>query len=598
MRTKKKSITKKEKNGKAGKYLAGDVMKNAIKSVRIFRGKVLAYANKHPRRVTAVLLAVLAVLAVVLRLRGIGTNLPNYDEIYHLTTAKAFCAGNGGKLFINAQMHGPYHRAMFITKLVQIFWLLGGTQSLFLARLPSVIIGGLTVILIYLLGSRIDKKTGFLAALMWALAPWSIITSRLVREYSFFNFIWTGVIFTLYWLLTRIAVSIENKEKINPWLIAGAVGLVVLPILYDSLTHMGTFKLIIPMYFVVFLAFGFQIKPFIKKVRMRTIVIVGAIAILIAFIINKSFLSNKSWAIDFVNIFPSYSGITQAFWRFITGTQHANFFRLGILLLVAGMTALGYYYKTRKLNSAILIGGVFAVLSYFFAFHFNRFIRARYLYVLLPWMIIIESFGLIQVVRLFGSLFKITPKLQKSMIAVLFLILFNWPALHNSLRVPFDPEYFRPETSEFAWMSTFEYAQEAKGIYERFGDEIEGEVVFTTMTYPFFWYVDDYDGDTLVYNIDPLFDSAPEKMPIPISNYFPVRLDEDVLEVESLGPNSMAENSVVVNQVIAENDSGWFLVGLKPNSWWDMDFAPRDFTAGDKVVEYVGTFEGHLVFKW
>lgn len=592
--TYKSKSEKKSKNAKS--TTKGD------KWMRNVQSRMLAMFNKKQDSLIVIILVLIGILAIVLRLRGLGTNIPIYDETYHLTTAKAFCAGNEGKLFINGQMHGPYHRGLFITKLVQIFWLIGGTQSLFWARLPSVIAGVLTIVPIYILGSKINKKTGLVAAFLWAVAPWSIITSRLVREYSYFNLFWTGLVLGLYLCLSQIAVQIEKKKPVKISLVIASVALVVLPILYDSLTHLGTFKLIIPMYFITFLAFGFRIRPFVKKVCMRTIVAVGGIMILVAFIINKSFLSNKSWAIDFVNIFPSYSWITTSFITFFKDTRLPNFLSINLVFLAIGLIGCYCYYKKEKLNSTILIAGILSILTYFFAFHFNRFIRARYLYVFLPWLIIIESLGIIKIAEI-ALMFidtdqKIKRKIQFGLIVFIIMILFNWAGLYNAIQSPFNPRYFKPETNEFAWMSTYEYASEAKAVYGEYGDDIEGTVLFTTMTYPFFWYVDDYDGDTLIYNIDPLFDSSPEIMPVPISNYFPMRFDNDFSEIESLGPNSMAENSDIINRVVSENDAGWFIVGLKPNSWWDMDFAPRDFTAGDRVVKYVGSSHGHLVYKW
>lgn len=58
------------------------------------------------------------------------------------------------------------------------FWLFG--ETVFALRLPIVIFGLLTIFYAYLLGSRLfDKRTGLVAALLFAVWPWAVISSRI-----------------------------------------------------------------------------------------------------------------------------------------------------------------------------------------------------------------------------------------------------------------------------------------------------------------------------------------------------------------------------------------------------------------------------------
>ena len=131
-----------------------------------------------------VLLTLLVLTGLSLRLINLGKPGLAYDESFHVVSAKSML--DTGEP--NLPSGEPYTRALLFTRLVAFsFSLLGSNE--FAARLPSVIFGTLTIILIFFVGKRMFGTTvGLISAIFLALSPFEIAWARECRMYAMFQF--------------------------------------------------------------------------------------------------------------------------------------------------------------------------------------------------------------------------------------------------------------------------------------------------------------------------------------------------------------------------------------------------------------------------
>lgn len=154
------------------------------------------------------LLIAALLFALFLRLAFLGSKSLWFDETLSLSVAKA------GQAALWAGISEPYHPPLF-------YWILGYWirlgESEFILRLPSAILGAMSVLLMYPLGKDlIGKRASLSAVWLFALSPLLIWYSQEVRSYSLLIFI--GLIATtagirlflrprlMWWLLFVIAM--------------------------------------------------------------------------------------------------------------------------------------------------------------------------------------------------------------------------------------------------------------------------------------------------------------------------------------------------------------------------------------------------------
>ena len=143
-------------------------------------------------RENGLLLAVIIAVALALRLWWLDRAPPGLDSdevsiAYNAYSIARTGRDEYGELLPTAfRAFGEYKRPAFIYFSAPFLALLGPTP--FAARLPGAIAGTLTVLVVYLLGSRLTRSAsiGLLAAAFVAISPWSLQFSRGAREVSLF----------------------------------------------------------------------------------------------------------------------------------------------------------------------------------------------------------------------------------------------------------------------------------------------------------------------------------------------------------------------------------------------------------------------------
>lgn len=172
-----------------------------------------AILHKLRLRLRRWLLLSLLIVALALRLYGLEQESFSLDEI-----GQALIAKSSWWLTIlhSAQHYGSTPLDYLVTHLT--FYI---GQSEGILRLPSVIWGGLAVIVIYLVGEEMfGKPTGYLSAFLLAILPLHVYYSRELRFYSLATFL---VLLSIYTFVRAV-----KRNSAGAWSLYGVVHLFAL----------------------------------------------------------------------------------------------------------------------------------------------------------------------------------------------------------------------------------------------------------------------------------------------------------------------------------------------------------------------------------
>ena len=173
----------------------------------------------------------LIVLALVLRLYGLGWRAMSHDESLHAQYSWQLYDGRGGYTH-NPMMHGPYQ--FHITAVS--FFLFGVNDAT--ARLPAAISGVLAIGLIWFLRRWLGRKGALLAAVLMTFSPLMLYYSRYIRNdmldvlfvlvtvWAMFRYLEEGKARWLYLLAAALALNYVTKEV--AFIYTGIFGLILL----------------------------------------------------------------------------------------------------------------------------------------------------------------------------------------------------------------------------------------------------------------------------------------------------------------------------------------------------------------------------------
>ena len=143
-------------------------------------------------------LALLAAIALAVRLPHLGSATPTYDEFYHLLAARGWLAS--GSFHIG---DGYYDRALLYTRIVAESLRAFG-DTMVAGRIPAVLAGTLWAVAVF---AWTKRKGGAVAAwfagMLLAVDPGAIHLSQWVRFYTLHGLlVWIGAI-CVYALVTE-----------------------------------------------------------------------------------------------------------------------------------------------------------------------------------------------------------------------------------------------------------------------------------------------------------------------------------------------------------------------------------------------------------
>ncbi len=144
--------------------------------------------------IPAFILFVIVLGGFYVRINGLATLGLGFDEPIHIYAAKSILE-TGEPILPSGE---EYSRALPFTYAVAISFNLFGINEVS-ARLPSVIFGVLSIILIFFIGKRFFGTTvGLVSALLLAFIPFEIVWSRASRMYSMYQFFFLLGFFAFY----------------------------------------------------------------------------------------------------------------------------------------------------------------------------------------------------------------------------------------------------------------------------------------------------------------------------------------------------------------------------------------------------------------
>ncbi|MCL5783742.1 MAG: glycosyltransferase family 39 protein [Patescibacteria group bacterium] len=213
-------------------------------------------------------LGLIFILALVLRIVNLSSLPPslNWDEVSHGYNAYSILKtgmDEWGQSFplANFRAYGDYPLPLYMYLSMPGILLFGLNE--FSIRLPSAILGSLLVVVIFFLTKRISKNSlaGIMAALLVALSPWSIFTSRQVLQA-------TPAIFFMTLGVYLFLKGVEELKRL--WLILGVVSLGLSAYAYHNT------RILAPVFFLILILIYRQVFLKYKKLLLQ-ILVVGAL---------------------------------------------------------------------------------------------------------------------------------------------------------------------------------------------------------------------------------------------------------------------------------------------------------------------------------
>lgn len=539
--------------------------------------------NNHPKNrhnFSFIIIILLVVIGLGLRLYNAGKYHPTTDEFYHLATAKSYLSGNSGITKINNQNDNLYTRANLVTKSVQLFIATFG-DNLLVARLPGILLGTLTIIPIYFFASKADKKLALLSASLWAISPWAITTSRIIREYTYYALIIFGISLALFTIHKLILKAIEDQKRTDVVKYVSLIfAIMAISLLYAfRIDQQSTFQVVIfniaafVLYQLLSFLNRFGSKNF-KKVIYKRIIPLALIILALVVIIGESY--NITWR-NFA-LPPAISEITYYWLLFIFNEKAASATILVLTSITFGISSLIYRAKYRKSQVSLLILCNVFVYSFVYLFIFKRRFQWKYFYYALPWFVITKAAGLQTFTQILGDkLLVLLPRLNekakssiKPAITIIVLIAtFNWYSMILAFTKKFEAEDPLNRT---------EYHEPIGRVLEKYEEQLSDSTIITTLPYSVFWYMEPVSDNIDVYHI--VCDRVGDNI-----------FDEDA------GPDIPKLRKYT--ELIESSEKGFVIIDIRRNNWGqNLNFPLENISVGKSTVEYQETYAGYLIYKW
>lgn len=311
------------------------------------------------RKITGfrIVIAFVIIMGFFLRIYDLGVQSFWMDEAISSIAAIAFLE-RGTPILQSGLL---YERGILNTFLIaSSFKIFGVTE--FAARLPSVLFGTLTILLVYIIGSKWgNKNVGLIAAILVAFSVWEIAWSREARMYQQLQFFYLLSLYLFY-------CFIQNKDLI--WLM-----LLIFSITGAVLSHIFGYALI-PVFVLYLIISAIKERRILKGVDNRAIGLFILVCMaLFGFVYNKGVITSvlNTW----VNYYDTYIYLLKR--------------DLGLFLFMAvpGGTVL----VNRDWKKGLLLITALIIPLYFIFFHV-LLLGTRYLYFVIPILFILVGFFL------------------------------------------------------------------------------------------------------------------------------------------------------------------------------------------------------------
>jgi hypothetical protein len=499
-----------------------------------------------------IILIIFLIAGFYLRVTNLTNLEPYTDEYIHLVNAKSILINYLPHYYIDHNVSQIYLRFFPLTiSLALVFKVFG--YSLFAARILGVLASTVTGYLLYRLFNKFNRGIALLIAILWLVSPWAIMISRNVREYAYMPIIYLVGFYLIYISVKYLKDYLINKfNGVNDRIKIKYPILFLLPISYALLDIYSTYKLIIFYYSFAILYLIIEIlrsNQISRTIKQRLIIVTSffVLAVITALIIVRPL---------FIGILPVYNDYWVNIFFNNSDTQwfyNSNLLGFYVLFAIGLLSLIILSIKSNfKFINSIAIS--FVIYFYFFTFHFSRYDRPRYGYIMLILILPIIAVG-IQIcykIILHDTQHK---KIHSVLYVFAILTVFN---LYNAV-LPLS-------VSDYGYVPiTNEYHDSFLPVLEKYGKEINNsDPVICSLCFPLYWYniVDLKNNNIYTYN-----------------NKDSDRFNKDI-------------------EIIKKYQHGWMILDERRNNGWSEGYPESNLFIGNKSVKFVDRIGSFYVYKW
>ncbi len=371
---------------------------------------------------TLILIAILA-LSFYLRANNADTIFPGRDSFHHYI---------GAKSIIDSGQTSYDPTLTYINHLLALLFTTFG-ESFFIARLPIIIAGTLSAILIYLIGRKISNTVGIISAILLAICPWAIGLSRYVRDYSFNVFFELAIITIILYFPKNI------KEKKNLLLFSAMNLILYAAVIIFARTQNGlTISIIISILIVTAIRIFFDLellkeiktmKLDAKKINLLLSAIILMISATILVLVVFEFYERLGFTIQ-----------TKWFFFFLTQSELPMLWYSFMNIpwyFIGALTILPIILKPKNKYAwlSFITFYTYFVFFVYIAKPHTDFLYARYIFPAIPFFTLLMAISIEQAIKTPVKLLntKTAKTLSVILISVLMLSIFNFTnTLHAS----------------------------------------------------------------------------------------------------------------------------------------------------------------------
>lgn len=373
-----------------------------------------------------IIIMVLIALAFLIRYHNLTITDPHIDEFHHL---------RGARVLLNIGETG-YTRSFFLTSLVSYLYRITESSTFYeyfyWARIPGIIIGSLIVPPIFLLSkNKHTKMIGLIAGFLWTISPWAINMSRMVREYIYYLGIMLICILLMRYVLKKL-LYFDKKDLLKIFLSSA----VIIYFCYYSLyiDRASTLKFIIPLLGITYLSFFLvHIKEIFLRMDRNLIKIFLFIFLhlTLGFLFLRYLYNRAGSFIDLSSLEANWTWLTYFYANnFLHWWKNFEPLNLSIILTIVSIP---FAVKKQDKNFFFILFICFlSILSY--VYFFDRYVSVRYVFYILPFFIIITSYGLYNLFDISNYFTNKNLKYLYTLILTFFLIIsFNLSNVRYSI---------------------------------------------------------------------------------------------------------------------------------------------------------------------
>lgn len=331
------------------------------------------------------------VVALLLRLPGLGAFNPPVDEYNHLIAARQIVEG--------AAVNSVYPRSLWlVTMPVSVFLRLFGNQ-LWAARLPGVLFNVAAIVPLYLLAGKINRPVAIISALLYASSPWIATFARIAREYAYypFYFYWIayGMLLFLQTIPNGFRLARDWRTVLAPRPLLLGIALAIPPVFSIYGDPFSTFRTILIGYLVLS---AFIVSKFDWRDRSNWPVL----AVLVVGVLAAGYGWYHHDQGNFLAV-PQYNAVPVEY--FLPNPQQQWYFdRLGMIMMIGLLAAAVCAWLMRGSNILpLFLLGMFVAGLAFFAFISRTFFHTRHLLTTDLWFIVVAALGMYLVWKLLAE---------------------------------------------------------------------------------------------------------------------------------------------------------------------------------------------------